>query len=756
MGGSCLPHAGRKVLTVAAVLTAALAGSAAMSLPASAQPARAMAPDAVIPLPDAGTTLAVPVDGRINGYRFAGKVLGVATGTRLGTGADQITAAPGQRLWVFGLDWTGSTDQQGVPDPVSSTVVVDGTRIAFPAESASPHLHDSFQPDSTWDTGNTYWAASVPTTAHDIAVELAADGYAQTFSLSGMAREGPQPAALYRNPSSWELEQPLTDEHEIPLVDTNGVVSGTVLPVVLKTVTLSWFPPGTASGSPPDPGTAWLVPGLTTAGSTQTGENMCFEHTLPATDITLTIPGEAQPLTATAFPGVGPDANDQGEGAFTAAYGFQVPAGITSATLTVNPGSSIQADAAACFLFSSYIPQGTATFTLTLPTTAWTPPAGASAMPARITTPAGRTVASSLDPHPTSSFPIAPLVIGLLLASVAAATAIVVMRRRPTVASVGPAGFSVPTTGPGPAPAPMPMPTEADDRAPEAMLSAESEQPAQPADQPEEVAETSPAGKPAPNLLVAIPDVARQYPPGIIHVLLLGPPAVAGWPEGADPPSGTALEILVFLALHPGRRYSAEQIRDELCQRRKRQLEVGTIRRYINDLRQILDSHLPEARGAGGYELLDITTDADQFKGLTSQAAAANDQATKAALLADALSLVRGAPFAEVPSGSYGWADIGDYVRGELAHVILSASQELADLATAHGDTDLAIWAVRHGLLAWPADDSLFERFLQASAADSPARIARAWTEINDRLRALGETPSTELYELYRRLRGEP
>jgi hypothetical protein len=751
MGGSHVPQARRKTLSAAAVLITALVGAACLSSPALALSTKAMTPNTVTALADPETTLAVPVDGRINGYRFAGKVLGVATGTRLGTGTDQITAAPGQRLWVFGLEWTGTTNQDGTPEQVSSTLVVDGTRIAFPAEPYGPQSPDSSQPDSSWDTGATYWAASVPAAAHDVAVELAAGGYAQTFSLSKMAREGTQPDVLYRDASSWEVDQPLTAEHDIPLVDPRGDVSGTVLPVVLNNVTLSWFGPDTPSDTPTDPGTAWLVPGLTTAGSSNTGENMCFQNTLPAADITLTVPGDPHPLTATAFPGIGPDANDQGEGAFTAAYGFQVPAGITTATLTVNPGSSIQADAAACFLFTPFIPQGTASFALTLPTTAWTPPAGASTTPAPIGTLASTQTVSNPGHHPTSGFPAVPLIIGLLLAA-AGAAAIVLVRRRSIFVPAGPPKFSAPPTGPGPDG--PPGPSWVDRRAPEAPPSAGSEHPAPPTDSPGGVAEASPVEKPARQTLTAIPDAAAHPPSEAVQVLLLGHPEVAGWPEGTEPPSGTALEILVFLALHPGRRYSAEQIRDELCQRRKRNLEVGTIRRYINELRQVLGVRLPEARGIGGYELLDVRTDADQFKDLTAQAGVADDPATKAALLADALSLVRGAPFAEVPAGSYGWADIGDYVRGELAHLILAASQALADLATAHGDTNLAIWAVRQGLLAWPADDSLFERFLLAGAVDTPAHVVRVWKEINDRLTAQEETPSTELYELYRRLRG--
>lgn len=95
-------------------------------------------------------------------------------------------------------------------------------------------------------------------------------------------------------------------------------------------------------------------------------------------------------------------------------------------------------------------------------------------------------------------------------------------------------------------------------------------------------------------------------------------------------------------------------------------------------------------------------------------------------------------------------------MRGALGNRILKAATTLHELALTHGDHDLAAWAVRQALLAWPTDEALYERLLRAAGAESEVQLARVWTEVNERLRAEGETPTAELYEIYRRLRDGP
>lgn len=84
---------------------------------------------------------------------------------------------------------------------------------------------------------------------------------------------------------------------------------------------------------------------------------------MPAADVTLSVPGSA-PIPATVFPGLGPDRD--GFGAFTGVYAFRVPAGITSATLAVSPGT-LQAQTDLCNQTVTVTAAGPAVFNLNLP-----------------------------------------------------------------------------------------------------------------------------------------------------------------------------------------------------------------------------------------------------------------------------------------------------------------------------------------------------------------------------------------------------
>lgn len=95
---------------------------------------------------------------------------------------------------------------------------------------------------------------------------------------------------------------------------------------------------------------------------------------MPAADVTLSVPGSA-PIPATVFPGLGPDRD--GFGAFTGVYAFRVPAGITSATLAVSPGT-LQAQTDLCNQTVTVTAAGPAVFNLSLPPASYTPPPGAS------------------------------------------------------------------------------------------------------------------------------------------------------------------------------------------------------------------------------------------------------------------------------------------------------------------------------------------------------------------------------------------
>ena len=158
---------------------------------------------------------------------------------------------------------------------------------------------------------------------------------------------------------------------------------------------------------------------------------------------------------------------------------------------------------------------------------------------------------------------------------------------------------------------------------------------------------------------------------------------------------------------------------------RDHDLDPATIRRYANELRRALGDHrVPEARASGGYQVMAISTDAARLTASMSHARGA-DPLAAARHLADALALVRAAPFSDTPPGSYGWADT-TAIASHLANAIHRAAVNLAGLATDAGDMTLAAWAIKRGLIVWPTDETLHHLALTAAAGSAePARLLR-------------------------------
>ena len=241
------------VAALVATSTPAAAATPARAAATSTAAAVTLAPDAVSPLPAPPVGVAVPLDGRLRGDGFTATVAGVATGPRLGAGAAALAAGAGQRLWVFGLRLAVDTYPDGT-DTVTPTVTVvaDGARTTVPVDPTT--------------TATTWWVASVPATASDVAVEAATDGYAQRFSLAAMTREGQAPAILYRDPTSWQVTQPLALTRTIAISNAgpwisvdNGNLAAATATIDLTKATLSWFGPTDPTDLPADASRAWLT-----------------------------------------------------------------------------------------------------------------------------------------------------------------------------------------------------------------------------------------------------------------------------------------------------------------------------------------------------------------------------------------------------------------------------------------------------------------------------------------------------------------
>ena len=182
---------------------------------------------------------------------------------------------------------------------------------------------------------------------------------------------------------------------------------------------------------------------------------------------------------------------------------------------------------------------------------------------------------------------------------------------------------------------------------------------------------------------------------GPVVVKVLGPVEVDGLvhPFGGSPEQ----EVLVFLALHPGRRFTSIELRSRIWIEGRDEPAAATFRNYLVGLRKCLPQGTVVRTGLN-YALTDaVTSDWDQFCGLLAHS---GDQAEH---LAEALALVRGSPFEGAFSGrngSYGWA-------GDLSHqievAVEIAGHELATLGLESGDLALADAGVGQVLRCLPA-----------------------------------------------------
>ncbi len=228
-------------------------------------------------------------------------------------------------------------------------------------------------------------------------------------------------------------------------------------------------------------------------------------------------------------------------------------------------------------------------------------------------------------------------------------------------------------------------------------------------------------------MLTVPPTGPPALPPGVIEVQVVGSIAVIGWPTGVPLPATSVIEVLAYLALHPGHRYSGEDLRAKLSISRAREWQAATVGDYVGILRRALsEHHVPEATRIDGYELRDVSTDSGRFSALTA-AAVGLAPAERARHLADALALVRGQPFDLVKKGAYGWADADD-LRTHLAFAVHTTATDLATLAVDHYDWTLAAWATERGFRVWPTDETLHTLALTAAAGTGQtSRLTQAW-----------------------------
>ena len=672
---------------------------------------------------------------------------GVKFATHVGLGASAVQAAPGQRLVVFGLQGAHVGQNRDVDNnlapPVTGTFVVDGQRRELPI------------PDHDDGTAPVYYRASVPASAAHVEVELAASGLAQTFSLTSGARVGVQPVVLYRDRVAWQPRVQVNGEQDLLTPDPVDGLAGATLPIRVHDVYLSWWGPASVADVAPAPDQAWLVVDATSQDDSQigTGKYLHYLSGLTADQVTLTLPGGHTIASQLLNPGTA----EHGVGIFDGLYDFAVPADLTTATLTVAPGNLRVTVAWSGSLPVTVAARGQATFPIAFPAVYQPPPVVAAVQPNSPAQP-NTSQAVARSGRSRSGGGVSPaLPAGAAVLLVGAGAAVVLNRRRRRQDLLLAVGDS-------PSPVPTPAQLRSDTAAPEAKPTPNATDAApmlrppafvSPATPP--TAPTTTEYQPPPPTPVAValtPLPAELTPPaaGTLYFEVLGPFRVTGWPDDQTR-STPVVDLATYLALHPGRPYSAEELRDPLSVGKARALEADTIRTYANTLRRTVGpDHLPDA-GRKGYVLSEVDTDWHRFVELSAPTNGDHGPAEQAQRLAGALALVRGLPFSELPANGFGWVAT-ELLISQVEVAITSAATRLVDMALAARDWRLAAWASDKGLTVSPTAQDLNMALIRAAEQSHQRdRLAQAWRDVARRYAAADEPLPDDLIRLQEELR---
>ncbi|MEV7599673.1 LysM peptidoglycan-binding domain-containing protein [Kitasatospora sp. NPDC089797] len=275
------------------------------------------------------------------------------------------------------------------------------------------------------------------------------------------------------------------------------------------------------------------------------------------------------------------------------------------------------------------------------------------------------------------------------------------------------------------------------------------------------VARTTPGRSDSDDLLAILRSPEAHSPRNAPRIRLLGPVDVAGTPGAVEPGALPRLtELAVYLALRPGADHHALD----------HDLHPGAAHLdphpTTSDAKSPLPAKLadlaawfgasPEGRaylpteGTEGYAFAPaVTCDWDEFRSLYRRGMRSTS-ATADAALAHALALVRGAPFAEAPPASYGWAEAE---RQDMIAAIVDTAHELAARRLQYGDHRSAEAAVFRGLAVAP-DVELLHRDLFYAYASAGARdqLLRAVNRLDALSRRTGRDLDADTVALLRDL----
>ena len=281
-------------------------------------------------------------------------------------------------------------------------------------------------------------------------------------------------------------------------------------------------------------------------------------------------------------------------------------------------------------------------------------------------------------------------------------------------------------------------------------------------DVPEADATPDPVSSPARPVRPADPASAddEAVPQPLLWVRVLGPVTV-DWRHTASRPQLT--ELLAFIATHPPR-IGADRVRLALWpvdpdDERFGERSPSTLWTLVSKTRLALGTDpdrgdLLITQPGNVYELSpQVGCDWVRFETLRKMAA--DEPERTIPLLRQALGLVRGRPFQDIPVGSYSWVGL-DRLDSDMSASIAEAACTLVAAALAADDVAAARFAVEQGRLGTPHSEALIRAAMRVCAAagdreglDRALRDARRLAQLLD---PTGE-PEPETVALYEELR---
>ncbi|GII03537.1 hypothetical protein [Planobispora takensis] len=242
------------------------------------------------------------------------------------------------------------------------------------------------------------------------------------------------------------------------------------------------------------------------------------------------------------------------------------------------------------------------------------------------------------------------------------------------------------------------------------------------------------------------PETVSQAPSA--EVRILGPVEIAGPPPMEEGRAALAVEMVVYLATHPGGvhpvvlggvlwpRGVQAVVRDATIARVAAWLgsdSAGRPNLFADE-----DGRLRLGPG--------VRTDWALFRAFVHRSH--TDAAARAVLLDKALGLVRGPLLNGRPRGRYAWLAADD-LEYDVAASVADAAHRLCEIRLAHGEPDRAVAAVRAGLLLAADDEGLWRDLLRATQMTGDAARLRAVADALHRRAAShpyggGMAPETE------------